>query len=907
LPDARRWLERYARPGRADLLAWVWDAQDEGAVLLDAEGRIVEANEAACGLLDVDLHAMVGTTPGDRLWRRVTLPDGTPVPAGRRPGAPRPRDAPPLDEQLLAIAAPGRPRRTVRVHSRPRWGDAGLELTLITFIDVTREVAARERVERIAESVQELFFTLRVEDDGALRIVYLGPSVERILGGPLPDDIEPSLRWFLAIHPDDRAIARESVRAATAGSPVDVEYRLRGADGADRWVRVRTQRRDEPDGIYLDGVVADVTADRLGEEEKARFRAVVETSRSCIALLDLDWCVEWINSAGLELTGLGTLEAAVGVPFGDLVGEEARAGHLADERPAVERDGRWTGDSLLAPRRPGARAIPVEATTYRIEHPATGRPLGLACIRRDVRVLRRLSREHEAIGSLATAVASGAEPAEIFTAAAREAAHLLGADAGAVARLGPGGAAPETVGTWHATPAAAAPLGPGIAALGGPAALGRPVSVAVGEEDHCLGVPVLLGGAPWGLVAACRARIPFGPEDERALARLAGLVATAVGVAQARELLVRQATTDGLTGVCNHRAFHDLLGGEIERAHRYDRPVALVLVDLDSFKEVNDRHGHQVGDELLRAVAGALQGVVRASETVARVGGDEFALLLPETDLVGAHATAERVRDAIAALPEARQHGVTASAGVADLSQAATGDELIRLADGALYWSKVHGRNQVSSYDPEHVDELSAAERAERLARTHALGAVRVLARLVDLKDDSTQNHSERVCDLALRLAAELGWPDERRALLRDAALVHDVGKVIVPDGVLGKPGPLTAEEHELVQRHATTGGHIAREALSEEQATWIAQHHERPDGRGYPAGVSGDALTEGARILALADAWEVMTGHRHYRAAKTPEAALAECRALADRQFCPRVLGAFEALLARGAIEGID
>jgi diguanylate cyclase (GGDEF)-like protein/PAS domain S-box-containing protein len=884
LPDTRRWLEQLAHPGRAGDLAWVWDTQDEGAVLLDGAGRILDANHAACAMLGVEHDAMVGTTPDSPVWRRIELVDGGPVPPERRPGAPRARDAPELPVQLLAIRVPGRPARVARVRSRARYDGDALQMTLITFADVSQEVEAQRAVERIAESVEELLFTATAGDDGRLRIVYASPGVERLLGGAPGPDTSTETAWFRAVHPDDREIADASLRETVAGRPVTVEYRMIGLDGRLRWVRARTQRRVESGTVFVDGIVSDITATRRREEEVARFRAVVEASPSCIALLDLDWRVRWINPAGLELTGLGSAEAARGVSYLELVADEARAAHLAEERPTVAGEGRWSGESLLRSRTPGMRPVPVDATTYLIDHPTTGEPLGVVAIRRDVSVLRRLAREHEAIGNLATAIASGADRDEIFGAAAREAARLLDADAGAVARLVGGASAPDLLAEWHAGPPRAELLGRAAGALGGPMHRGGgPHAVVVGAEDHCLGAPVVVEGTLWGVVVACRATARFGPEDERGLERLAGLVGTAVGVAQARDLLVRQATTDGLTGLSNHRAFHDLLRAETVRARRYDRPLAIVLLDLDDFKEVNDRHGHQVGDALLRAVADALQGVVRASEVVARLGGDEFAVLLPETDLLGALATAERLRDAIGAL-RAGGHAVTASAGVADLTQAATADDLVRLADGALYWSKVHGRNQASVYDPEHGDALSAGERAERLARTHALGAVRVLARLVDLRDPARHHHAERVADVAAVVAAELGWPQPRCGLLHDAALLHDVGRIVA-----------TGPADEDGDAFARLGAVIAAEALSDEQAAWIGQHRERWDGGG-PEGLSGEAIAPGARIIALADAWDAL------RTGGSPQ-ALDACRAQAGGRFDPAAVAALERACARGAV----
>jgi diguanylate cyclase (GGDEF)-like protein/PAS domain S-box-containing protein/putative nucleotidyltransferase with HDIG domain len=643
----------------------------------------------------------------------------------------------------------------------------------------------------------------------------------------------------------------------------------------------------------------DGLAGRFHEEEVARFRAIVEATAAAVTVLDPEWRVRWVNAAAAAMLGCDGKDAA-GRPFADLLPPLAREAHLAVERPAAERDGWWMGEEVL-PAPDGGRPMRVEVVTHLIEPTRAGERLGFVTIRRDVSDRHRLSAEHEAIGRVATMIAAGTERHRLFATAACEAAGML--DGAAAAVVDTHGATPGVVGRWTAGPEHDPELDAAVAAT--------EHALAVNDDEHarcvpvapqrcCLAAPISVEGRRWGFVLVCRPGSRFGEDEQAALERLAGIVGTGVGVLRGRDLLVRQATTDGLTGLRNHRTFHEELRAEVKRARRYSHPTAVVLMDLDEFKEVNDEHGHQTGDRLLRAVGRALQEVVRDTETVARLGGDEFAVLLPETDLDGATATAERVRLAIEAVPEAREHGVTVSAGVADLSQAASADDLIRLADGALYWSKVNGRGRVSAYDPERVEALSAQERAERLARTHALGAVRVLARLIDLKDTSTHRHSERVAELCVLLAEELGWPEERRSLLRDAALVHDVGKVVIPDHLLSKPGALTPEEYELVKEHAPTGARIAAEALGVEQVAWIAQHHERLDGTGYPAGLPAENITAGARILAFADSWDVMTSERPYKHAKPEDEALEECRELAGRQFDRDVVAAFERLRPR-------
>jgi diguanylate cyclase (GGDEF)-like protein len=325
------------------------------------------------------------------------------------------------------------------------------------------------------------------------------------------------------------------------------------------------------------------------------------------------------------------------------------------------------------------------------------------------------------------------------------------------------------------------------------------------------------------------------------------------------------------------------------------------VFDLDHFKDLNDRHGHQVGDAILVEVARRLVAQARPEDLIARLGGEEFAWLLPESDSLDAWQAAERVRESVRSLPVAGGERCTLSAGVAELSQAVDAGDLLRLADGALYWAKGHGRDISFRYSPEVVEELSAQERADRLERSQALNAIRVLARAVDAKDPSTRRHSERVSDLADRIAGELGWSSERRALLRGAGLVHDVGKIGVPDSILFKPGRLTSGEYEQVTQHARLGSQIVADVLSPEQVGWVRNHHERIDGGGYPDGLAGEEIPMGARVLAVADAWDVMTSDRPYAPPVPAGAALQECRREAGAQFCRECVDALERLVARG------
>jgi diguanylate cyclase (GGDEF)-like protein/PAS domain S-box-containing protein/putative nucleotidyltransferase with HDIG domain len=348
-----------------------------------------------------------------------------------------------------------------------------------------------------------------------------------------------------------------------------------------------------------------------------------------------------------------------------------------------------------------------------------------------------------------------------------------------------------------------------------------------------------------------------------------------------------RAAVDPLTGLANHRVFHERLRTEAGLARRRGRNLSLVLMDLDHFKLVNDLHGHQAGDRVLEHAAAILADATRAGETVARVGGEEFAMLLPEADEEEALRAAERVRRAIAAADFPTAGRMTISAGVCTLERAETPEDLYRMADGALYGAKSRGRNVVVPWTPEAQADASAREQAERAERQQALVSIRLLARVVDAKDPTTRGHSERVAEIAAEIAEELGWPAPRLALLRDAGMVHDVGKIGVPDAILLRRGPLTPDDYEQVKEHAEVGARIVAEALAPEQVAWVRGHHERWDGTGYPDRLTAEEIPEGARILALAEAWDVMTSDRPDNPVpSSPADAIADCRVMAGSQF---------------------
>jgi diguanylate cyclase (GGDEF)-like protein len=536
--------------------------------------------------------------------------------------------------------------------------------------------------------------------------------------------------------------------------------------------------------------------------------------------------------------------------------------------------------------------------------------------RRVANALAVLAADQSVLREVATRVAQEAHPAEVLSLVARGAADVLGFDGCTITRLDRLGA--EQVGEWHNPntgvdePHKWVDLD-GMNATAEVFRTGRPAIVryvdAPDDEGAqslmgsgyrlAIGVPVMLGDAVWGVLAAASAKDVVPPDAVARLGQLADLVALTLKNAEERQRLTDQAASDPLTGLANHRTFQERLREEVERANRHGRGLALVLMDLDHFKEVNDTFGHQVGDDVLTQCAERLAAQARGGELLARIGGDEFAWLLPEIDGLDAWQAAERARQAVAGVPFPGVGHLGLSAGVCDIAEA-DGDagDLLRFADGALYWAKAQGRNATYRYTPEVVAELSAQDRAEKLARTQALTALHALARAVDARDASTRRHSERVAELAAVLAGELGWSKERADALRQAGLMHDVGKLAVPDAILLKSGLLTPDEYKVVKLHASRGAEIVAGVLSVEQVSWVLHHHERWDGSGYPAGIAGDRIPDGAQILALADAWDVMTTERSYCAALSVDQALDECRRQSNRQFAAHLVGALEAVI---------
>jgi diguanylate cyclase (GGDEF)-like protein/putative nucleotidyltransferase with HDIG domain len=359
---------------------------------------------------------------------------------------------------------------------------------------------------------------------------------------------------------------------------------------------------------------------------------------------------------------------------------------------------------------------------------------------------------------------------------------------------------------------------------------------------------------------------------------------------------MRLALTDPLTGLGNHRNFHDRLERELRYAHERRLPLSLCMIDIDDFKRINDRFGHPAGDRVLSQLATRL----RHSGEAFRLGGDEFALLLPGSDESAALAAASSVVDRVAALNLEPTGAVTVSVGIATSPQhAGERDDLIGLADSALYWAKEYGKNRVRAYRPDVIELAELKRLASGPDRAARFRAAASLARAVDARDVYTGSHSQRVADLAARTARRLGLADEEVELTRLAASLHDLGKLAIPEEILRKPGPLTEPERMVLERHPQIGFRMLESLGVDPVADWVLHHHERWDGSGYPDGLPGDRIPLGARIIFVADAYDAMTSERVYRRRVAPQHAIAELERCAGSQFDPEIVAALANELA--------
>jgi diguanylate cyclase (GGDEF)-like protein/putative nucleotidyltransferase with HDIG domain len=397
-----------------------------------------------------------------------------------------------------------------------------------------------------------------------------------------------------------------------------------------------------------------------------------------------------------------------------------------------------------------------------------------------------------------------------------------------------------------------------------------------------------------------------------------------------------QAITDGMTGVKTHRYFMEALTTEWRRATRGSRSFSLMLLDLDKFKFVNDYFGHLEGDAVLQRVGRILEQNVRRSDVVARYGGDEFVVLMPETNAGQAYSLGDKLRHWLANDPLLREKKMTASVGLATYPQhAPTPQELIQIADASMYLAKHQGGNNIVSADhykkseqkqwQRHVLEAYLGVAIKRLFSTGSeafeqiyrrleqvaeslgppgewrevpapvLETVTSLAFAIDAKNHYTQGHSENVARYCLQAGRHLNLAQEEMEELRLAAILHDIGKIGIPERLLSKAAALDPDEFETMKQHSGLGARILEPLQCMESIQKIIRHHhERWDGSGYPDGLAGEKTPLASRLIAIADAYDTIVTERTYKRASSRQEAFEELRRCAGTQFDPDLVKAF-------------
>jgi diguanylate cyclase (GGDEF)-like protein/putative nucleotidyltransferase with HDIG domain len=367
--------------------------------------------------------------------------------------------------------------------------------------------------------------------------------------------------------------------------------------------------------------------------------------------------------------------------------------------------------------------------------------------------------------------------------------------------------------------------------------------------------------------------------------------------------------TDALTGVGSRKMLEDKLQAEFARAKRYKRPFSVAIIDLDHFKMINDVLGHGIGDEAIRKLADCMKEEKRTPDVLTRYGGDEFVILMPETRAEQAEILLERIRVRVRRIRLPQDTTLSISCGVAE-SDPDQDDprDVMRRADLALYGAKNAGRNCVKLWnetmarlidaDDLEIEKIKTlqrrvaglSEKAEKMFMESIWGLVQAL----EAKDSYAKTHTESVMHYAVGIAQTMELGPRHVDLIRRAAMIHDIGKIGIPDAVLAKPGDLTPHERKVIEQHPLIAVRILEKmSFLEREVAIVRHHHEKWNGQGYPDGLARTAIPLGSRVIAVADTFDALTAVRAYHEARSIAEALRIMKDSAGYDLDPDVVAA--------------
>jgi diguanylate cyclase (GGDEF)-like protein len=427
---------------------------------------------------------------------------------------------------------------------------------------------------------------------------------------------------------------------------------------------------------------------------------------------------------------------------------------------------------------------------------------------------------------------------------------------------------------------------------------------------------------------------PLPRNDMMMVADLADRVAVVVSHAELFAQVERQAVTDPMTGLYNRRYFQEQLSKEIDRFQRFGHAFSLFIVDLDFLKKINDSLGHNSGDIAIKHIANVIKRNVRDVDTVGRFGGEEFVVLLPETDVQHARMVSERICAAIREKPIDDIGIITASLGSATYPHDAQDrDKLFELADQALFLAKRMGRNQVRSVSEDLIpgmnqkgesvipitaplnpppvmqrpDESAKSDIAVKtldlklVSQEGLFGMLSQVNRAIEERELYDPERSKRASDYATKLAQALHFAKDHAELVMQAAVYSNLGKLDVPEEVLRKAGPLSVDELEVMRRGPSMAAKLLAPAKTLQQMGPILEaYQERWDGSGYPRGLTGDDIPMEARIVAVVDAFVAMTAELPYRKSMSKQEAMQALKDGAGKDYDPRIVKIFLSLLKK-------